>query len=147
MNKAILIGRLGADPEVRYMADGTPVANIRIATDESYRNAKGEKIERTEWHRVVLFSKLADVAKDYLSKGRLVMVEGSMKTRKWTDKDQVDRWTTEVTGEKIKMLDSRKAAEPEPEPEPLPVAAKAKAVAKAKAKPADAAVGDDGCPF
>lgn len=119
-----LIGRLGADPEVRFLASGDPVANIRIATDESYKNKEGEKVTRTEWHKIVMFSRLAEVASDYLRKGRLVMIEGKLRTRKWTDQNNVDRWTTEIIASGMRMLDKStnqpqaekapQAAEPEP---------------------------------
>lgn len=108
-----LIGRLGADPEVRYLPDGMPVANLRIATDESYKNKEGEKVVKTEWHRVVLFSKLAEVASDYMKKGRLVMIEGKLRTRKWTDDKNVDRYTTEIVGRNIRMLDKSQTAKTE----------------------------------
>lgn len=110
---AQLIGRLGADPEVRFLPDGMPVANLRIATDESYKNKEGEKVVKTEWHRVVLFSKLAEVAGDYMKKGRLVMIEGKLRTRKWTDDKNIDRYTTEIVGRNIRMLDKSDAAKAE----------------------------------
>lgn len=112
-----LIGRLGADPEVRTLPDGGMVANLRIATDESYKNQLGEKVQRTEWHRVVMFSKLAEVASDYLKVGRLVFVEGKLRTRKWTDDKKIDRYTTEIVARSMRMLDSPKTASkigPEP---------------------------------
>ncbi len=115
-----LIGRLGADPEVRYLPDGTPVANIRIATDESYRNEKGEKIEKTEWHRCVSFGKMASVIGDYLKKGRLIHVEGKLHTRKWDDKDGITRYTTEVQVRGMKMLDFKKEEDSEPCPNEKP---------------------------
>ena len=100
-----LIGRLGADPEVRFLPDGNPVANLRIATDESFKNQAGEKVQKTEWHRVVLFNRFAEVASDYLKKGRLVMVQGKLRTRKWTDQKGIDRFTTEIVGNGMRMLD------------------------------------------
>lgn len=103
-----LIGRLGANPDIRFTADNQAVANLRIATDETYKNKAGDKVQHTEWHRVVLFGNLANVAQDYLVKGRLVMVEGKLRTRKWTDKDNVDRYTTEIIGNGLRMLDSSK---------------------------------------
>lgn len=108
MNKVLLIGRLGADPVVNYTGDGGMVANMRLATDESYKNNAGEKVKRTEWHRIVAFGKLAEVANDYMSKGRLVCVEGSNRTRKWTDENSVDHYTTEIRAASIKLLDSRR---------------------------------------
>ena len=115
-----LIGRLGADPEVRTLPDGGMVANLRIATDESYKNQLGEKVQRTEWHRVVMFSKLAEVASDYLKVGRLVFVEGKLRTRKWTDDKKIDRYTTEIVARQMRMLDSpgKTASKVGPEPPP-----------------------------
>ena len=100
-----VIGRLGANPEVRSLPDGGFVANMRIATDESYKNPQGVKVERTEWHRVVLYSKLAEVARDYCTVGKLVFIEGKIRTRKWTDDKNVERYTTEIIGNKLRMLD------------------------------------------
>jgi single-strand DNA-binding protein len=112
MNRTILIGRLGADPQVNYMPDGGMVANMRIATDESYKNQNGEKIARTEWHRVVTFGKLAEIANDYLKVGRLVCVEGKLRTRKWTDAEKIDRYTTEIVASNINMLDFAPKTQP-----------------------------------
>ena len=106
MNKVILIGRLGADPENRFLPDGTQVCNFRMATDESYKNKAGEKVQKTEWHRIVTFRKLAEICGSYLAKGRLVVIEGRIQTRKWTDKDGVDRYTTEIIATVMRMLDS-----------------------------------------
>ena len=107
INKATLVGRLGADPEIRNMGDGSPVANMRLATDESYKNAAGEKVQQTEWHRVVTFGRLAEVAQDYMRKGRLIYVEGKLRTRKWQDQNNIDRYTTEIVASQIRMLDSQ----------------------------------------
>jgi single-strand DNA-binding protein len=104
----MLIGRLGADPEVRTLPDGGMVANISVATDESYKNQIGEKVIQTQWHRVVMFSKLAEVASDYLKKGRLVFFEGKLNNRSYTDKDNIKRYVTEVIASKMEMLDSAK---------------------------------------
>lgn len=106
-NQAQLIGRLGADPQVNYAPDGQMIANLRVATDESYKNQDGDRIQRTEWHRVVMFGKIAEIANDYLSKGRLVGVSGKLRTRKWTDQDKIDRYTTEIVAFDLKMLDSK----------------------------------------
>jgi len=114
INKVQLIGRLGADPDMRYMPDGAPIANLRLATDESFKNQKGEKIERTEWHRVTCFSKLAEVAGDYMKKGRLVFVEGKLRTRKWTDQNNIDRYTTEIVASQLRMLDRATQVEATP---------------------------------
>lgn len=112
MNQVTLIGRLGADPQVTILGDGGKVANMRIATDESYKNDKGDKVERTEWHRVVGFSKIAQIAEDYAKKGRLVAVTGKLRTRKWTDEKNIDRYSTEIVCNSIRMLDSQKKEEP-----------------------------------
>ncbi|AFL74410.1 single-stranded DNA-binding protein [Thiocystis violascens] len=111
VNKVILIGNLGADPEVRYMPSGDAVANIRIATSESWKDRNtGEKQERTEWHNVVFFGKIAEIVKQYLHKGSKVYVEGKLRTRKWQGQDGQDRYTTEVVVDingTMQMLDSR----------------------------------------
>jgi len=111
VNKVILIGNLGADPEVRYMPSGDAVANVRIATSESWKDRNtGEMQERTEWHNVVFFGKLAEVVKQYLHKGSKIYVEGKLRTRKWQGQDGQDRYTTEVVVDingAMQMLDSR----------------------------------------
>ena len=107
INKVILIGNLGADPETRYTASNDAVTNIRIATTETWKDKSGEKQERTEWHNVVFFGKLAEIAGEYLKKGRQVYVEGSLRTRKWQDKSGNDRYTTEIVASDMKMLGSR----------------------------------------
>jgi single-strand DNA-binding protein len=97
INKVILVGNLGQDPEIRYTADGRPIANFSIATSESWKDKNsGEKREKTEWHRVVVFGKLAEICGEYLSKGRQVYIEGKLQTRKWQGQDGQDRYTTEV---------------------------------------------------
>src|SRR5256885_14261992 len=99
INKVILIGNLGADPETRAMPSGTTVANLRVATSESWRDKQtGEQQERTEWHRVALFGRLAEIAGEYLRKGSQVYIEGSLRTRKWQDKQGNDRYSTEIVG-------------------------------------------------
>lgn len=108
MNKVILIGNLGADPETRAMPSGTTVANLRIATSESWRDKQtGEQQERTEWHRVALFGRLAEIAGEYLKKGSQVYIEGSLRTRKWQDKQGNDRYSTEIVGNELQMLGGR----------------------------------------
>jgi single-strand DNA-binding protein len=106
VNKVILIGRLGADPDVRYMADGTPVINFNMATNEPVRSAEGSWEERAEWHRVVAFKKLAETMASFLSKGRLVYVEGKLQTRQWQDNQGVKRYNTEIVAREIKLIDS-----------------------------------------
>lgn len=108
VNKVILIGNLGKDPETRYAPSGDAICNITLATTDNWRDkATGEKREATEWHRVVFFGKLAEIAGQYLRKGSQVYVEGSLRTRKWQDKDGQDRYTTEIRADEMKMLGSR----------------------------------------
>ena len=108
VNKVILIGHLGADPETRAMPSGSSVANLRIATTESWRDKQsGEQQERTEWHRVALFGRLAEIAGEYLRKGSQVYIEGSLRTRKWQDKQGNERYSTEIVGNEMQMLGGR----------------------------------------
>lgn len=107
VNKVILIGNLGRDPEVRYMPSGDAVANISIATTETWKDKNGEKQEKTEWHRVAMFGKTAEVAGEYLKKGSQVYIEGRLETRKWTDKEGQERYTTEIRADRMQMLGSR----------------------------------------
>lgn len=140
INKAIIVGNLGRDPETRYTADGgTAITMLSVATTRRYRNAEGQTVSETEWHRIVLFSRLAEIAKDYLRKGSLVYVEGRIRTRRYQAKDGTDRYTTEIVGETLQLLDRRQsdqqgmddgfesaprpAARPTPAPAPQPAAA------------------------
>ena len=107
VNKAILIGRLGKDPEVRYTPDGTMVTTFRMATDEQWKDKNGEKVQRTEWHQIVTYRKLAEICGNYLVKGKLVFIEGRIQTRNWEDKEGVKRYTTEIVANDMKMLDSK----------------------------------------
>jgi single-strand DNA-binding protein len=108
VNKVIIVGNLGADPETRAMPSGSTVANLRIATTENWKDrTSGEQQERTEWHRVVLFGRLGEVAAEYLRKGSQVYIEGSLRTRKWTDKQGTERYSTEIVGNDMQMLGSR----------------------------------------
>ncbi|HRP76869.1 MAG TPA: single-stranded DNA-binding protein [Rhodocyclaceae bacterium] len=108
LNKVILIGNLGADPETRYAPSGDAICNLRVATTETWKDkATGERRENTEWHRVVFFGRVAEVAAQYLRKGSQIYVEGRLQTRKWQDKDGQDRYTTEIRGDEMKMLGSR----------------------------------------
>lgn len=108
VNKAILVGRLGRDPETRYTSGGQAVANFTLATDETYKDRSGDRQKRTEWHRVVLWGKLAEIAQQYLKKGMLIYVEGRIQTRQWEDKrDGQKRQTTEIVGNVMRMLGSR----------------------------------------
>ncbi len=139
INKVILIGNLGADPEVRYMPSGGAVANVRLATTDSWKDRQsGEQQERTEWHRVVFFGRLGEIAGEYLRKGSKVYVEGRLQTRKWQGQDGQDRYSTEIVANDMQMLDSRggtadfagdsssqarrddwsQAPKPKPQPEP-----------------------------
>jgi len=111
INKVILVGNLGNDPEVRYMPSGGAVANLTIATSETWKDKEsGQKVEKTEWHRVVMFNRLGEIAGEYLKKGSKVYIEGKLQTRKWQDKDGQDRYTTEIVASEMQMLDSRESA-------------------------------------
>jgi len=149
VNKVILIGNLGADPEVRYMPSGGAVANLRIATSESWRDKQsGEQQERTEWHRVVLFGRLGEIAGEYLRKGSKVYIEGGLRTRKWQGQDGQERFTTEIVANEMQMLDSRGAGTAGFDSAPAPREAAtpaAQAPAPASAPPADDF--DDDIPF
>ena len=110
VNKVILVGNLGRDPEVRYMPDGGAITNVSIATTDIWKDKSGEKQEKTEWHRVVFFSKLAEIAGEYLKKGSQVYIEGRLQTRKWQDKDGQEKYMTEVVADRMQMLGSRSGA-------------------------------------
>ncbi len=111
INKVILIGNLGNDPDIRYTGSGAAVANISLATAESWRDKdSGEQQERTEWHRIVFFGRLAEIAGEYLRKGSQIYVEGRLQTRKWQDKEGNDRYTTEIVGNEMQMLGGRASA-------------------------------------
>src|SRR4249919_2319101 len=135
VNKVILIGNLGRDPETRYTAGGDAVTNVSIATTDTWKDKSGEKQERTEWHRVAFFGKLAEIAGEYLKKGSQVYVEGRLRTRKWQDKDGQDRYTTEIMATEMKMLGSRAGAGEPREAPPEPRAAEPRA-AEPRAAPA-----------
>ena len=109
VNKAIILGNLGNDPEVRYMPNGEPVANLSIATSETWNDKNtGEKREKTEWHRVVAYRRTAEIIGEYTRKGSKLYVEGKLQTRKWTDNNGVDRYTTEIIADSVQLLDSRR---------------------------------------
>ena len=120
INKVILVGNLGADPETRFMPNGDAVANIRLATTESWKDkASGEKKEITEWHRVVLYRKLGEIAGQYLKKGSAVYIEGRIRTRKWQDKEGQERYTTEIEANEMQMLGGKQSGESAPsQPKP-----------------------------
>ena len=108
VNKVIIIGNLGQDPEVKYMPNGNAVANVTVATSESWKDKNtGEQVDKTEWHRVVFFRRLAEIVGEYLKKGSKVYIEGKLQTRKWQDKNGADHWTTEIMANEMQMLDSR----------------------------------------
>ena len=107
LNKVMIIGRLGADPEIRYTQTGQATCSLRIATDESYTDRDGKRVERTEWHRVSVFGKGAENCNQYLGKGSLVYVEGKLSTRKWQDQKGQDRYTTEIRAERVQFLEKR----------------------------------------
>lgn len=151
INKVILVGYLGKDPEVRYSPQGQAVATVSVATTESWKDKdSGEKIERVEWHRVVMFGRLAEVAGEYLKKGAQIYVEGRLQTRKWQDKDGNDRYTTEVVANEMQMLGGRpgamesSAATGASHPPRQPARAASAAGSSANPPPADF---DDDIPF
>jgi len=117
LNKVMLIGNLGSDPEIKYSQSGTAIANLRIATAESRKNSDGEWEERTEWHRLVLFGRLAEISKDYLHKGSKIYIEGRLQTRSWEDQNGQKRYSTEVVGINMIMLDSKSQDATTEEPE------------------------------
>jgi single-strand DNA-binding protein len=111
VNKVILIGNLGRDPEVRYTTSGAAICNVTIATSRNWKDkTSGERQEETEWHRVVMYDRLAEIAGEYLKKGKSVYIEGRLKTRKWTDKENVERYTTEIVAQEMTMLGGREGA-------------------------------------
>jgi single-strand DNA-binding protein len=111
INKVIIVGNLGGDPETRYMPSGSAVTNLTVATNESWKDkATGEQKDRTEWHKVAMFNRLAEIAAEYLRKGSQVYIEGKLRTRKWQDKSGQDRWTTEIIADEMQMLGGRGGA-------------------------------------
>jgi len=162
VNKVILVGNLGRDPEVRYSPDGGAICNMSVATTSSWKDkATGEKREETEWHRVVLYNRLAEIAGEYLKKGRSVYLEGRLKTRKWQDKDTgADRYSTEVVADQMQMLGGRDegaSAAPERQPQRAPAqrpasprneyASQRSGAAPQSSPPANLADMDDDIPF
>lgn len=119
VNKVIIVGNLGKDPEIRYTSAGKPIANLTVATSENWKDKNtGEKQERTEWHKVTLFDKLAEIVGKYLKKGSKIYLEGKLQTRKWQDKDGQDRYTTEIVGSEMKMLSGKGEGESRSAPAP-----------------------------
>jgi single-strand DNA-binding protein len=153
VNKVILVGNLGQDPEVRYTANQSAVANVRIATSESWKDkATGEQKEQTEWHTVVFFGRLAEIVSEYLKKGSQIYVEGRLRTRKWQDKEGQDRYTTEIVADEMQMLGSRggggAAADSGRSSDTAPARSSRGGGATAAAKPAAAVEDfDDDIPF
>jgi single-strand DNA-binding protein len=121
VNKVILVGNLGRDPEVRYLPSGEPVANVALATSSKYKDKTGQLVEETEWHRVTFFGKLAEIVAEYLKKGRSIYIEGRLKTRKYTDKDGVEKYATDIIANEMQMLGSREGGDDTPRaPRPAP---------------------------
>jgi single-strand DNA-binding protein len=148
INKVILVGNLGADPETRYMPSGKAVTNISIATSEAWTDRQsGDKQERTEWHRVALFDKLAEIAAEYLRKGSQVYIEGSIRTRKWQDKEGKDRYSTEIVARDMQMLGGRSGAGTGEPREPRSEAPRAPQADSRPAGPPDDGGFDDEIPF
>lgn len=152
VNKAILIGNLGKDPEVRYMPSGEAIANITLATTDTWKDKSGEKQERTEWHRVSFFGRQAEVVGEYLKKGSQIYVEGRIQTRKWQDKEGQDRYTTEIVADRMQMLGGKSSGGGSFEVVENRPAAASSGGAAAPAKAAPAAKGsfdnfDDDIPF
>lgn len=142
INKVILVGNLGNDPDVRYTANGAAVSNISVATSESWKDKEtGEQQEKTEWHRVVFFGRLAEIVAEYLKKGSQVYVEGRLQTRKWQDKDGNDKYTTEIVANEMQMLGSRSGGGNYEQQSPAP------AKESAPAKKPDENFVDDDIPF
>lgn len=153
VNKVILIGNLGRDPELRYMPSGGAVVNITLATSDTWKDkSSGETKERTEWHNVVFFNKLAEVVAQYLKKGSRVFVEGSLRTRKWQDKDGQDRYSTEIVASDMQMLDSRGSTSSEdypraPSHDSTQIKTATQKAAPSEAPPLDDDFEDDDIPF
>lgn len=138
VNKVIIVGNVGKDPETRYAPSGDAICNLTIATSETWKDkATGEKKESTEWHRVVFFGRLAEIAAQYLRKGSQVYIEGRLQTRKWQDKDGTDRYTTEIRGDEMKMLGSKPEGESAPR----------QAAQQAQARPQQSRQAPDPLPF
>ncbi len=148
VNKVILVGRLGKDPETRYMTNGEAVTNVTLATSENWKDKNGEKQDKTEWHNLVFYRRLAEIAGEYLKKGSQIYVEGKLQTRKWQDKEGKDRYTTEIVVNEMQMLGSKSGGSSNFE-----VVEKTAAVSSGGAKPAAASKGggfdnfDDDIPF
>ena len=150
VNKVILVGNLGRDPETRYTTSGDAVTNIRLATTDTWKDKNGEKQERTEWHNIVFYGRQAEIAGEYLKKGRQIYVEGRLQTRKWQDKEGQDRYTTEIIADRMQMLGGREGgAQPPAEPAQRAAGTDTRGGAKGGAAPAkkNADDFDDDIPF
>ena len=150
LNKVLLIGNLGADPEIKYSANGNPIANLRLATTEGRKNREGEWEDVTEWHRVVMFGKQAETCKDYLRKGSKVYIEGRIQTRSWDDQSGQKRYSTEVVGFTLLMLDSRNqdtSGEPPPQRQERQQRQGGQSSFNASQPPSNAPPVDDDLPF
>jgi len=149
VNKVILVGNLGRDPETRYTTGGDAVTNIRVATTDTWKDKNGEKQERTEWHTVVFFGRQAEIAGEYLKKGKQVYIEGRLQTRKWQDKEGQDRYTTEIVADRMQMLGSREGSNAAVAAEPSERSAEARSSAKGSGAPVKKNVDDldDDIPF
>lgn len=146
VNKVILVGNIGQDPEIRYMPNGNPVANLTLATSETWKDKQtGEAREQTEWHKVVLFNKLAEIAGEYVKKGSKVYLEGSIRTRKWQDQQGQDRYTTEILGNELQMLDRRSEAQGQNEYQQY--SQQASEAPKPAAKAPEVDIAEDDIPF
>lgn len=139
VNKVILVGRLGKDPEMRYTSGGSPVTHFSLATDESWKDQSGERQKRTEWHNIVVWNKLAETCSQYLSKGKMVYIEGRIQTREWDDKDGNKRRTTEIVASDMKMLEKK--------PEGAPMGESVGERPTPAAKPMEPGITDDDIPF
>lgn len=125
VNRVTLIGNIGKDPETRYMSNGDAVTNITLATTDAWKDKNGEKQEKTEWHSIVFYRKLAEIAGEYLKKGRSVYIEGRLETRKWTDKQGIERYTTQIIADDMKMLGNRPAGDQQQSSQSTPTTASA----------------------
>ncbi|MBU2764716.1 single-stranded DNA-binding protein [Acidithiobacillus ferrivorans] len=152
VNKVILLGHLGRDPEMRYQPSGGAIANFSVATSETFKDKEGNKQERTEWHRVVLFGRTAEIAGEYLRKGSMAYVEGRLQTRKWTDKEGQERYTTEIVGDRLQLVGARGGGgaasfDEEDQSRPSGGSSSAGSSRKSEMPPAPAEDFDDDIPF
>ncbi len=148
VNRVILVGHQGQDPEMRYTSSGTPVTNFSVATNERWNNQNGERQERTEWHKIVTWSKLAEISNQYLTKGQLVFIEGRIQTREWDDRDGNKRRTTEIIASDMRMMTPRGTnGHRQEEPLEMPAGETAPEGEKAKGEKMDVGMTEDDIPF